>query len=87
MCGNIFPAYQRNESNTKWVKIKSILGHESSLGKNKMYKRERNMKCTETFIIVILEDNIKHSVILLSRDQIKGLKRKVNSIHKRGKDD
>ena len=34
------------------------------------------MKCTGTFIIVILEDNIKHSVILLSRDQIKGLKRK-----------
>ena len=52
-----------------------------------MYKRQRNMKCTGTFIIVILEDNIKHSVILLSRDQIKGLKRKVNSIHKRGKDD
>ena len=34
MCGNIFPAYQRNESNTKCVKIKSILGRESSLGKN-----------------------------------------------------
>ena len=41
MCGNIFPAYQRNESNTKCVKIKSILGHESSLGKNKMYKRQK----------------------------------------------
>ena len=42
---------------------------------------------TVTFIILILEDYMKHSVIRLSWDQIKGLKMKVNSIQKREEDD
>ena len=101
----------------KSVKIKSILGHESSLGKKKnvpttkkqsiqkqpsrrvlrkrcsgnmqqIYRRTPMPKsdfnkvlsiATVTFIILILEDYMKHSVIRFSWDQIKGLKRKVTA--------